>query len=350
MRVAWELLRPVVESLVAMGIGLVIGALIMLAFGYDPAAAYFSLFIGAFGSPVGIAETLAFAVPLMLTAITFALGVKGGLFNIGAEGQVYIGAIGAVAVGALLQLPPGLHLIAATASAAVLGAIWALPPALLKVWRGVHEVVSTIMLNWVAYYLTIYLAIYYLAEPGRAERTMPVLPTARYPLLVEGSSLTMVFFVALAFCVAIHLFLQGTRAGYEIRLMGANPDAARYAGVSPWRTTILNFVVGGIASGLAGASQILGRPPAWSLYATLGNVATFGFDGIGVALIGRNHPLGIVLAAILYGGLKNGGRYMEYHAGVCSELVRAINGIIIMALAVPEIIEIVRRRLRRPRV
>ncbi len=339
--------RPLFESLVTILIGLIAGALLMIPFGYDPLKAYPALFKGAFGSLSDIMETLAFATPLMLTAVTFAVGVKTGLFNIGAEGQMYLGAIGATAIAGLIPLPPGLHLAVATLFAMLLGALWALPPALLKIWRGVHEVISTIMFNWIATHLSMYIAIYYLAEPGRAERTVPALPSARYPILMEGSTLTAVILVALAFCVGVYIYLWGTKAGYELRLVGENPEAARYAGVDHRRALVLSFAIGGLAAGLAGASQIIGRPPTWSLYATLGNVTTLGFDGIGVALIGRNHPIGGVFAAILYGALQHGGRYMEYHAGVSSELVRAINGLIVIALAVPEVWAIISRRLKR---
>ncbi|MBM4465343.1 MAG: ABC transporter permease [Chloroflexi bacterium] len=339
--------RPLVESLVTILIGLIAGALLMMPFGYEPLKAYQALFKGAFGTVPDILETLAFATPLMLTAVTFAIGVKTGLFNIGAEGQMYLGAIGAIAIAGRIPLPPGIHVVVATVFAMLVGALWALPSALLKVWRGVHEVISTIMFNWIATHLSMYLAIYYLAQPGRAERTVPALPGARYPVLAEGATLTAAILVAVAFCIGVYFYLWGTKAGYELRLVGENPDAARYAGVSIRRTLVLSFVIGGLAAGLAGASQVIGRPPAWSLYATLGNVVTLGFDGIGVALIGRNHPIGGIFAAILYGALQHGGRFMEYHAGVSSELVRAINGLIVVALAVPEIWAIIRRRLKR---
>ncbi len=340
-------LRPILESLSAIIVGLIVGSILMVFFKYQPLKAYAALFKGAFGSTGDILETLAFSVPIMLTAITFALGVRTGLFNIGAEGQMYLGAIGAVAVAGLLHLPPVIHVLAATLAGMVAGALWSVIPALLKVWRGVHEVISTIMFNWIAYHFSIYLAIYFLAQPGRAERTVPALPTARYPVLVEGSTLTAVIFVAWAFCLFVYFYLWGTRAGYELRLVGENPHAARYAGASAKKAILISFLLGGVAAGLAGASQIIGRPPAWSLYATLGNVSSLGFDGIGVALIGRNHPLGGILAAILYGALAHGGRYMEYQAGVDSEMVRAINGIIIVALSIPELWAIIKRSIKR---
>jgi simple sugar transport system permease protein len=139
------------------------------------------------------------------------------------------------------------------------------------------------------------------------------------------------------------VLLWRTGIGFELRLVGDNPEAAKYAGASGSRAILVSFLVGGMAAGLAGASQIVGRPPSWTLYATLGNLVNLGFDGIGVALIGRNHPVGGIFAAIFYGGLQHGGRYMEYNAGVPSELVSAISGVIVMTLAIPEIVTIIRR-------
>jgi simple sugar transport system permease protein len=330
------------QSFIAIVIGLFAGAILMLMFGHDPITAYVALFKGAFGSLAAFMETLSFATPLMLTAITFAVGMKAGLFNIGAEGQVYLGAIGAVMIGGAIALPAGLHIVAATAFAMLLGILWAIPVALLKIWRGVHEVISAIMFNWIAFYLVMFLVSVF-ADPLRAERTVPALPTARYPVLMAGATLTAVIFVVIAVCILTYVILWRTKLGYELRLVGDNPDAARYAGISSKRAIFSSFVLGGLAAGLAGASQIIGRPPEWSLYKTMGTVSGFGFEGIGVALISRNHPIGGIFAAIFYGGLLHGGRFMEYSAGVSSELVVAIQGIIILALAVPEIITIVRR-------
>jgi len=334
--------RPMSESGVAVVIGLVVGALLMLAFGYDPIRAYAALFSGAFGSTAGILESLAFATPLMVTAVTFAVGVRAALFNIGAEGQMYIGAMGAIIVGGAILLPAGVHPIAATIVAMCVGALWALPAALLKVWRGVHEVVSTIMLNWIAFWFVTYLIRTYFAEPGRAERAVPALPTARYAII--GETLTTVIIVVALLCIAVTILLWRTGIGFELRLVGDNPEAAKYAGASSGRAILTSFLVGGLAAGLAGATQVLGRPPSWTIYATLGNLLNLGFDGIGVALIGRNHPIGGIFAAIFYGGLMHGGRFMEYNVGVASELVDAINGIIVIALAIPEVVAIIRRR------
>jgi len=339
--------RSLAESAFAVLVGLLVGALLMVAFDFSPIDGYRSMLKGfgifikeGYFKITELMEALAFATPLMLTAITFAVGVKAGLFNIGAEGQVYIGAAAAAWIAGHFALPAGLHLFAATAVAMLAGASWALLPALLKMWKGVHEVISTIMFNWIAFHLVMYLVIYHLAGI-LAERTAPALPTARYPVLMEGSTLTAVIFVALAFCIGIFILLWRTRMGYELRLVGDNPDAARYAGISIRRAMLISFVVGGLAAGLAGASQVIGRPPAWSLYATMGTVVTLGFSGIGVALIGRNHPIGGIFAAIFLAGVVHGGRYMELDWGISSELVVAIQGIIILTLAIPALLAVI---------
>jgi ABC-type uncharacterized transport system permease subunit len=342
---AGKLFSRVAESLLAVAVGLLGGAILMLLYGYDVPTAYRALFLGAFGDLSGFLETLAFATPLIMTGLTFGVALRSGLFNVGAEGQMYMGAIGAVIIGGRLSLPPILHVILATIFAMVLGALWSLPAALLKISRGVHEVVSTIMLNWVSFWLVTYLITYQLADPARAERAVPAQETARY--IVIGSSLTTVFPVVIAVALAIYFILWRTTIGYELRIVGYNQDAARYAGISIPRSFIISFIIGGVMAGLAGASQVIGRPPHWTVFATMGNLINLGFEGIGVSLIGRNHPIGIIFASIFYGGLLHGGRFMEFEAGVASELVRAINGIIIIALAVPGALEIVRRILRR---
>ena len=334
------------QSGFALLVGLGIGALVMLVHGYDPLTAYFHLFEKAFGSVPDLMESLAFATPLMLTALAFAVGIKSGLFNIGVEGQVYWGALGAVIIGGTIALPAGLHLLAATAFAMLFGALWALLPAILKAWRGVHEVISTIMLNWIAFWLVMYFVVEHFAMPGRAEITVPALETARYPLLWEGTTLTAAVFAAVAFCFVVYIFLWRTKIGYELRLVGDNPDAARYAGLGLRRVVLISFIIGGLAAGVAGATQILGRPPHFFLFATMGNVMMFGFLGIGVALIGRNHPLGVIFAATFYGGLMHGGKAMEWWAGVPSELVETVLGLIIIALAVPEALALIRRKFK----
>ncbi|MDP6141378.1 MAG: ABC transporter permease [Arenicellales bacterium] len=329
-------LNPLAESLLAGVIGLAIGAVIMLGFGYNPAVAYASLFSGSFGSVYSWAESLANATPLILTALTFAIAMRGGLFNIGAEGQLYIGALAAVTVS-LIHLPPPLHIIVALAAAMIAGMLWSLPVALLKTTRGVHEVISTIMFNWIAHFFAFYLIANVLTDPKRGEKTISIAETSRLGRILPDASLNYGLVVALVAVVVVLFLLWRTTAGFELRATGYNPESANYAGIS-WRKQVLRaFLIGGAVAGLAGAVQVMGRPPTYAVLSGMPQLLNLGFDGIGVAMIGRNHPVGIVFAAIFFGGLMVGGRIMQFSPGVPLELVRVVEGVIILALAVPEL-------------
>ena len=329
-------LNPLVESLMAGLIGLVIGALIMLAFGYNPIAAYISLFSGSFGSVYSWAESLANATPLILTAMTFAIAMRGGLFNIGAEGQLYIGALAAVAVS-LIDLPFPLNAVAALGAAIVAGMLWSLPVALLKLTRGVHEVISTIMLNWIAHFFAFYLIANVLTDPKRGEETISIIESARLARILPGTSLNYGLVIALIAVAAILFLLWRTSAGVEMRASGYNQEATHYAGISLRKQVLRVFLIGGAIAGLAGAVQVMGRPPTYAVMSGLPQLMNLGFDGIGVAMIGRNHPVGIVFAAIFFGGLMVGGRIMQFSPGVPLELVRVVEGVIIITLAIPEL-------------
>lgn len=347
----WRGLRPVLESILAGVIGLGAGALIMWGWGYDPWPAYLALFRESFGSGYGLASALANATPLVLTALTFAIGARAGLFIIGAEGMMYMGAMGAVAFS-LLRLPSGFHAVLALLCAAVAGILWSLVPAVLRAYRGVHEVISTIMFNWLSHFLAFYLVANVLVDPIRAEKTLSVAKTSRLPLLMRGTDLSLGIVVAAGLAFLVYVFLWHTVGGYEIRAAGANPHAARYGGVSPQKIVLLVFALGGAMAGLAGAVEVMGRPPTYAVYSGLTNISGFGFDGIGVAMIGRLHPLGILPAAVFYGGLQAGARLMQMEAGVPFEMVRAVQGVIVLALALPEltrIFRVFRERLKRSR-
>jgi simple sugar transport system permease protein len=317
-------------------IGLVIGALIMLAFGYNPIAAYISLFSGSFGSVYSWAESLANATPLILTAMTFAIAMRGGLFNIGAEGQLYIGALAAVAVS-LIDLPFPLNAVAALGAAIVAGMLWSLPVALLKLTRGVHEVISTIMFNWIAHFFAFYLIANVLTDPKRGEKTISIIESARLARILPGTSLNYGLVIALIAVAAILFLLWRTSAGFEMRASGYNQEATHYAGISLRKQVLRVFLIGGAIAGLAGAVQVMGRPPTYAVMSGLPQLMNLGFDGIGVAMIGRNHPVGIVFAAIFFGGLMVGGRIMQFSPGVPLELVRVVEGVIIITLAIPEL-------------
>ena len=351
MRALIRQLNPVAESVIAGLIGIAIGAVIMLVYGYDPVAAYISLFRGSFGSIYSWAESLANATPLILTALTFAVAMRGGLFNIGAEGQLYIGALAAVAVS-LIHLPYPLHVVVALLAAMLAGMIWSLPVAFLKLGRGVHEVISTIMFNWIAHFFAFYLIANVLTDPKRGEKTISIAETSRLARVLPDASLNFGLLVAVISAVVVLFLLWRTTGGFELRVSGFNPDAARYAGISRRRQILTVFLIGGATAGLAGAVQVMGRPPTYALMSGLPQFVNLGFDGIGVAMIGRNHPIGIIFAAIFFGGLLVGGRIMQFSPGVPLEMVRVVEGVIILALAVPELKRILVRiglRLKRRR-
>jgi len=332
--------------LIAIIIGLAIGALLMAIWGFDPWNAYYHLFRSAFFGTRNIATTVAYAIPLMLTGIAFAISSRSGLFNIGAEGQVYIGAVAAIAVSQI-AMPSAVGFIVVIAFCMLAGAAWGLPAALLRATRGVHEVVSTIMLNWIANFLCLYLIAGPLVDLSRPQQSVRIPENLRFPIIVQGSQLTASIFVCVIFAFLIYLVLWHMPLGYELRAVGLNAEASRFGGINQSKVIVNSFTLSGFASGLAGGLSMMGMPPTYAVHGTLGNVINLGFDGIGVALIGRNHPIGIIFSSIFFAGLYTGARGMQIYAGVPVELVRGIEGIIVMAAAVPEILTMISRRLKK---
>lgn len=349
-RLGWlkEPLERIAEILIAVVIGFVIAGILMKLGGYNPVEAYIAMFETSFSltDPYYLAMTLSFATPVMLTALTFAIGVRAGLFNIGAEGQMYMGALGAVIV-ASLSLPGPLYLPLALIVGALLAAAWGMIAGLLKVLRGVNEVVSTIMLNWIAFWVVEYARVYVYPNPIDASKTISMPPEGRLPLLVKGTELSASFIIALATVFIVYYLLWYMVLGYEIRATGLNPNAARYGGINSKRTMLWAFIIGGIAAGLAGVGEITGRPPSYAITTGLSNLYGYGFDGIAVSLIGANHPLGIIPAAIFIGALSAGARGMQIVTGVPLEMVKAVQGIIVWALAMPGLIRLVRSKIGR---
>jgi simple sugar transport system permease protein len=316
----------------ALLLGLLLGAALMALWGYNPWTAYQALFHGAFGDRYALANTLSRATPLILTGLTFAIGVRAGLFNIGAQGQMLLGALAAVVVGGLWDLPPGWHLLAALLAATLAGALWSLPAAILKLTSGVHEVISTIMLNWIAFWFAQFAVLNYLSE-GR--RSIQAAPDARLPTFFLGIDIGTALLVSIAFAVFIYWVLWHMVSGYELRAAGLSPDAARYGGIRPERSLMWAFVLGGLAAGLAGAVEVLGRFP-YAVTNDLSNLGTLGFDGIAVALVGRNHPVGAIASAIFFGALAAGSGMMSFR-GVPIDMIQVVQGIIVLTIAVPEL-------------
>jgi simple sugar transport system permease protein len=337
----FDLEQVLIVPLLAVIAALIIGGLIMLATGVSPQSivqSYLALFTGSFGSVYALSETLTSATPLILAALGLALGFKAGLFNIGAEGQMILGGVGAVIVGfSFPGLPIYLHLPLALLAGAVGGAAWASIAGWLRAVTGAHEVILTIMLNLIAQRLLTYL----LRNPPiqNPERSDPisksVLESARLPELLgwldPNLRLDAGIFVAVAAMFLVYWLLYRTTLGFEFRASGANPDAARYAGMRAGTIIVVAMALAGALAGLAGANQVLGVIGRVSPNFTGG----IGFDAIAVALLGRSHPVGVFVSGLLFGALQAGGRQMQVSAGVSLDLIAVIQALIIIFIAAP---------------
>ncbi|WP_338823059.1 putative riboflavin import permease protein RfuC [Moorella humiferrea] len=326
----------VLPSLLAVTAALLVGALIIMAIGENPLAAYIAMANGAFGSVAAWADTLQRATPYILGALAFLMAAKAGLFNIGIEGQMYIGGMAAAIIGfSLTHLPAILHLSLALLGAILAGLVWSLIPGWLKVKSGVHEVISTIMLNYVAYAATGYLTVHVFHEPGVVAQTFKIKPSAILPALLPPSKLNTGFLLALAMAFILWLFLFYTPWGYDLRVVGLNLPAARYAGVRSQKVIFGAMLASGAIGGLMGAERILGVYERFIHAFSPG----YGFTAIAVALLGQNHPLGIIPAAILFGALESGSSSMSLQVNVPRELGLMLQAVIIVFVAAQSFIK-----------
>lgn len=319
------------------------------------ATAYGALFHGSFGNvgeistalqsgdPAAIrmafwplTESLTAATPYIFAGLAVGLGFKAGLFNIGAEGQFFIGSLGAAFVGySLVGWPWYLHLPLAILGGFLAGAVWGAIPGWLKAKTGGHEVVNTIMMNYIAYRLSDWLINGPMKAPGFRPVTPHIQASAALPRFFgDPLRFNVGFFLALIVAGLVFWLLTKTTIGFTIRTVGANPDAARYSGMSITRTIVLAMTLSGGLAGLAGASQVLGV----DYWVGQGFSAGYGFDAIAVALIGKSHPFGIVLAALLWGFLRSGATRMQSLAGIPIDIISIIQALVIVFVAAPDII------------
>jgi len=357
--------RQLVVPILSLVTALVIGAIVIILsdpefiakVGSDPGAAlaagvgsvrgaYGGLLAGSIGNPfmdIGpVTETLLRATPLIFAGLAVALGFRAGLFNIGAEGQIYIGALFATAVGiGFTDLPLLVHLPLAVAAGFVGGAVWGFIPGILKARTGAHEVITTIMLNYVSY-LVVDLALrqVFFQLPGRDDPiSKNILPSATLPRLLPDERLHWGLIIALLAAVAVWWLLFRSTKGFEFRAVGLNPSAARYAGMNISRTIILTMMISGGLAGLAGASEIIGT----NLRLTPSFSPNWGFDAIAIALLGASRPVGVVFSAILFGALRAGAAPMQAQTGIPIDLVVVIQGLVIMFIAAPALVRAIYR-------
>lgn len=291
-----------------------------------------------------LTQTLTWATPLIFAGLGLGIAFRSALFNIGAQGQVILGATVAGYIGFTFDLPVGLHLLVAVSGAILGGAVWAGIAGVLKARTGANEVIVTIMLNSIASYLLAYLLSQdAFQRPGSEEPRSPQLPqTAMFPpLLGERFQLHLGFIVALIAAVLVWWLMERSTLGFQFRAVGANPEAARTAGISVGAVTIWVMVIAGGLAGLAGAAQILGTEGARSGL-TSGVAASIGIDAITVALLGRSKPLGIVLSGMLFGALRAGGYSMQTD-GVPIDLVLVIQSLIVLFIAAPPLVRAIFR-------
>lgn len=325
--------KNIIVPIIAVMLGILVGTIIMLITGYDPIAAFAALWNGAYGDTYFTGETIRQITPYILAGLAVAFAFRTGLFNIGVEGQLIVGWLAAVWVGVAFELPKVIHLPLAVLAGAVAGALWAFIPGLLKARFRVHEVIVTIMMNYVALHVTNYIIRSVLSESSDRTELVHKSASLRSPFfesLTDYSRLHWGIFIALI-CVFIMWFiLEKTSRGYELKAVGFNQNASEYAGMNVKSNIILSMVISGAFAGLAGAMEGLGT---FGYAATKGGFTGVGFDGIAVALLGANGPIGIILAAILFGSLKVGALNMPLEAGVPNELVDIIIALIVFFVA-----------------
>jgi general nucleoside transport system permease protein len=329
---AWRAVRV---PLIAVFLALAIGAILLLLSGANPILAYTALVQGSVGSPVAVARTLEKATPLIFGGLAVAFAFKAGLFNIGAQGQLLMGALTAGVVGHYVQgLPTFIHIPLALLAGALAGGLYGAIPGALKTYTGAHEVITTIMLNYVAINFTDYLASGPLQDPTAGNivaRTSLIQNTARIPTV---GGVPIGFILALLIAALVWWLLWRTTTGFEIRTVGLSPHAARYSGMKVARTVIFTMVLSGFLAGMGGAVETLGIVGRFQP----GFNAGLGFEGITIALLGRTHPFGVIPAALLVGALKAAGNTMQYFARVDPEIASIIQGLILFFVAADVII------------
>jgi len=352
-------------TIISIIMGLLVGAVILLVAGYNPLQAYSVILKGIFSKPKYMSYTIIKATPLIITGLSIAFAYKTGLFNIGAEGQFIMGGLAAALTGYFIKLPLLLHVPIVFIAAVSVGAIWGALAGFMKARYGVHEVIGTIMLNWIALYFNNFI----ISQPGiqrpQSEATYKILNTARIDILgvwkvtKEGiafrkthpfwgdilkSPLNLGILIAIAAAVIVWFILNKTTLGFELRAVGFNKDAAEYGGIRVNRSMVISMAIAGGLAGLAGAVQVSGvSREVFKLAAMEG----YGFDGIAVSLIGNSTPIGCVFSGLLFGALKYGGGKIQSAMRAPTEIINIVIGTIVYFIAMPRLITMILSQKRK---
>lgn len=343
-------MRNFIVSIIAIILGLLAGGILMIFIGSNPIEGYMFLFQGALKNIARIGDTLATATPLVFTGLSVAFAFRTGLFNIGASGQMLIGGLCASAVGLTYDFSRPLLLLVMILAGFLGGALWAFIPGLFKAKFNVHEVVSTIMMNWIAYW-TVYYVVpsYFKGEFLETEsRKLPDAATLKVPFLTEmfeGSYINLGIFLAVIAVIIVAFIINKTTLGFELKAVGFNRHAAEYAGMHVNRNIILSMLISGALAGLGGVALYTGNASTIQI----GILPTAGYDGIAVSLLGANTPVGVFFAAILFGILYSGTGFMNAMTEIPPELANTIIAIIIYFAATSILIERVLKRFWKTR-
>ncbi len=342
----------VLYTIISIIVGFAIGAVFLLIAGISPVAAYGKLLNSVFGKQKYLVWTLIYASPLIFTGLSVAFSFRTGVFNIGAEGQFVVGGLAACVVGILVDLPAWIHVPLCILAAAAAGFVWSLVVGILKVKRGIHEVLSFIMFNWIAFYLSNYVVNLPGIHRDGSEATKDVQETARI-LFPEGirdalgcSAANWGFFLAVIAAVLIWVIIEKTTLGYKLKAVGFNSSAALYAGINSDKSVLTALGISGALAGLGGAVQILGMGGRLSQFA---GQEGFGFEGITVALIGASNPLGCILSGIFYGAMKFGGSKLSIIKAP-AEVVDIIMGCVILFIAISQLFKVLLSKLMKSEV
>lgn len=336
-----QALRSLSVPLVAVFLALILGAVVLLLSGVNPIEAYAALLRGAVGTPQAIQRTLEKSTPLIFSGLAVAFAFKAGLFNIGAQGQLLMGAIVSAAIGFGIEgLPAVIHVPLALLGGGLAGALYGAIPGALKAYTGAHEVITTIMMNFIAFNITDLLAngIWKDRSGGNiVARTPAIQPSAELPIF---GPVPMGFIIALVCCVIVWWVLYRTTLGYEIRTVGLSPSAADYAGIRVARIIVVTMTISGLLAGLGGAVETLGIVGRFQPGFNVG----LGFDGITVALLGETNPFGVIPAALILGAMRAGASQMQFSTGVANEIVDVITAFILFFVAADVIVKKLLRR------
>lgn len=323
------------SSVAALILALFVSGMIMLFCGYNPIEAYRAIFQGAFAGKRAWIQTLIQATPLIFTGLAYTVARKASLINLGIEGQLYMGALGAACVGLLpLNLPSFIWLLASLLGAMAAGALYAGLVGFMKVKFGSNEVIATMMLNTVAVNVVAYLVNYPLKAEGSLAQTVKLPAQVLLPRLAGKYQLTIAIFIAAAACFLIKFFMGRTVAGYEIRSVGLNPRAAETAGIRIGRVLIMAMMLSGCIAGLAGGSHVLGMDRRL----IAGFSSGYGFDGIAVAALAAENPAAVIIAGIVFGALRAGCMVLNRTTSIPTEFVDVIQALVIIFVAAPALV------------